>query len=119
MATVSKPHGATDIIRQATTFDVEIMPETTVDVMKCLSIRQPYADWIVHPERFLEYGIKPKKIENRDWKTQYRGPVLLHASKSFEKDAFSHYARRIEHFAKAVSLTQTITSKVPLLAWQI
>lgn len=36
-----------------------------------LSIRQPYVDAILSRE---------KLIENRDWKTQYRGPLLIHAS---------------------------------------
>ncbi len=36
-----------------------------------LSIRQPYAWAVVH-------GIKD--IENRSWRTHYRGPLLIHAS---------------------------------------
>ncbi len=39
--------------------------------MKCLSIRQPYAQLIVVGE---------KDVENRTWRTSYRGPVLIHAS---------------------------------------
>jgi hypothetical protein len=42
-------------------------------VVKCLSIKQPWADAIVHCG---------KDIENRSWPTSYRGPVLIHASKS-------------------------------------
>jgi len=38
---------------------------------KVLSIRQPYASLIC-------YGIK--KAENRTWKTDYRGKLLIHAS---------------------------------------
>ena len=40
--------------------------------MKTLTIKQPWADLIVA-------GIKD--IENRTWKTAYRGRVLIHASK--------------------------------------
>lgn len=40
--------------------------------MKALSIRAPWW-WFI-----LSAG---KDIENRDWPTQYRGPVLIHASK--------------------------------------
>ncbi len=29
-----------------------------------------------------------KDIENRNWPTQYRGPVLLHASKTWDKESF-------------------------------
>lgn len=39
--------------------------------MKAISIKQPYASLIVS-------GIK--NIENRTWKTNYRGRVLIHAS---------------------------------------
>lgn len=39
--------------------------------MKALSIRQPWAWLIVN-------GFKD--IENRNWDTKYRGPVLIHAS---------------------------------------
>lgn len=40
--------------------------------MKVLSIKQPWASLIAH-------GIKP--IENRGWKTNFRGTILIHASK--------------------------------------
>ncbi len=43
--------------------------------MKALSVRQPWAWLIIH-------GFKD--IENRTWKTNYRGPILIHASKTFE-----------------------------------
>ena len=39
--------------------------------MKTLSVRQPYASLIC-------YGIKT--VENRTWKTDYRGRLLIHAS---------------------------------------
>lgn len=38
--------------------------------MRALSIRQPYAFAIV-------MGFKP--VENRDWRSDYRGPLLIHA----------------------------------------
>lgn len=41
-------------------------------MMLALSIRQPWAWLIVHG---------PKRIENREWPTRYRGPILIHASK--------------------------------------
>jgi hypothetical protein len=40
--------------------------------MKALSIRQPWAWAILHAG---------KDVENRDWRTDYRGPVLIHAGK--------------------------------------
>lgn len=47
--------------------------------MKTLSIRQPWASLIAH-------GIKD--IENRSWKTNYRGAIYIHASspKKFKVD---------------------------------
>lgn len=41
--------------------------------MKALSIRQPWAWAIIHAG---------KDIENRDWATKYRGPILIHAAKA-------------------------------------
>lgn len=40
--------------------------------MKCLSLRQPYAELVV---------IGQKTIELRKWKTKHRGKFLVHASK--------------------------------------
>lgn len=42
-----------------------------------LSIRQPWAWLIVNGY---------KDIENRSWKTNYRGPVLIHAGKAWDRD---------------------------------
>lgn len=39
----------------------------------CLSVCQPYAHAIIHGT---------KRIENRTWTTRFRGPLLIHASKS-------------------------------------
>ena len=47
--------------------------------MKALSIRQPLAFLIAH-------GLKD--LENRDWETHYRGPLLIHAGKTLADDAF-------------------------------
>lgn len=47
--------------------------------MKALSIRQPWAWLIVNGH---------KDIENRDWSTRLRGPVLIHASKGMTRDEY-------------------------------
>lgn len=47
--------------------------------MKSISIRQPWA-WLI-----LHGG---KDIENRDWPTQVRGTVLVHASKGMTRDEY-------------------------------
>ena len=44
--------------------------------MKAISIRAPWWWMILHGG---------KDIENRDWRTAHRGPVLIHASKWFAK----------------------------------
>ena len=44
--------------------------------MKALSIQQPWAYFIVA-------GVKP--VENRTWRTSYRGPLLIHAGKRFDR----------------------------------
>lgn len=46
--------------------------------MKALSVRQPWAWLIVHGY---------KDVENRSWLTDYRGELLIHACKTFERDA--------------------------------
>ncbi len=51
--------------------------------MIALSIRQPWAHFIVHGAagRF-------KDVENRDWRTPFRGRCLIHASKGGTKEDF-------------------------------
>jgi len=39
--------------------------------MKCLSVKQPYAQWIVEGR---------KSLEIRSWRTTYRGPIVICAS---------------------------------------
>ena len=45
--------------------------------MKALSIMQPWA-WLI--------ATGHKDIENRSWRTDYRGPVLIHAGKRMDPD---------------------------------
>jgi len=47
--------------------------------MKCLSIQQPWAWLIVN-------GFKD--CENRSWYTSYRGPILIHAGRKFDRDGY-------------------------------
>ena len=49
----------------------KIEMDTGMQLVKTLSIRQPYASLVCR-------GIK--KIENRSWNTNYRGKLLIHAS---------------------------------------
>ncbi len=43
--------------------------------MKCLSLKQPFADLLAHGE---------KTIELRKWDTSFRGKFLIHASKNID-----------------------------------
>jgi hypothetical protein len=47
------------------------------EAMKALSIRQPWAWLIVNGH---------KDVENRDWVTKFRGPLLIHAGLKFDHD---------------------------------
>lgn len=44
--------------------------------MKAISIRQPWA-WLITQGH--------KDIENRTWSTKYRGSILIHAAKGYDK----------------------------------
>lgn len=47
--------------------------------MKAISIKQPWAAAIIH------HG---KDIENRTWRSNYRGELFIHASKGFDKEGY-------------------------------
>lgn len=52
--------------------------------LKALSIMQPWAWLIVNGH---------KNIENRDWRTTYRGPVAIHAGKKMDESAYTSLIR--------------------------
>jgi hypothetical protein len=49
-----------------------------------LSLKQPWAWLMTHGLA----GIPMKDIENRSWSTSFRGPVLVHASKTWDDQVF-------------------------------
>jgi hypothetical protein len=62
--------------------------------MKALTICQPYAELI---------ACGKKRVENREWQTRYRGPLLIHAGKSrswlggqSEDELEEEFGRRVE-----------------------
>jgi hypothetical protein len=67
-----------------------ILPETlqAPDTVRCLSVRQPWAWLLTHPEVLQSCGIPPKDIENRDWSTAYRGTLYLHAGLRVDEGMF-------------------------------
>lgn len=58
-----------------------------LQMLKAISIRQPYAFLVAH-------GFKD--IENRVWPTDFRGRVLIHASSNFASMSYEE-RRRLEH----------------------
>jgi hypothetical protein len=44
---------------------------------KAISVRQPWAHAILHLR---------KDVENRPWRTHYRGPILIHAGLGIDRD---------------------------------
>lgn len=67
--------------------------------MKALSIRQPWAWLIMH-------GGKP--VENRDWRTSYRGPLAIHASAGMTKYELEDAIAFVSTFNKPLA------SRIPL-----
>lgn len=67
--------------------------------MKALSIRMPWAWLILRPditdpvERVRQHGHAIKDIENRTWKTNFRGRVAIHAGRTY---ALSEHERIAE-----------------------
>ena len=51
--------------------------------MKCLSVSQPFADFIIKGT---------KSIELRPWNTKYRGEFLIHAPQKVNKQACKRFA---------------------------
>lgn len=58
---------------------------------KALSVRQPWAWFILHGG---------KDVENRSWPTKYRGPLLIHASKFWDEEEIHDDARYAAAVAK-------------------
>lgn len=64
--------------------------------MRALSIRQPWLWAILHGG---------KTVENRDWTScEYRGPILLHASKGCGKAEFYDAAESIQYMRRDLGL---------------
>ncbi|OPY85360.1 MAG: hypothetical protein A4E65_00126 [Syntrophorhabdus sp. PtaU1.Bin153] len=56
-------------------------------MLKALSVRQPWATLLVKANREKKNeAIKP--VENRDWSSYYRGPLLIHSAKTFDDKGY-------------------------------
>jgi len=67
--------------------------------MKALSIKQPWAYMIV-------LGHKP--VENRNWKTDYRGPLYIHASKTWDQNGAEWIIENFPYLEPAVHGSKTL-----------
>lgn len=69
--------------------------------MKTLTIKQPYAS-------LIKEGIK--EYEFRTWKTKYRGEILIHAGKSFDRNILNKFKNyNIEYPSGYIIAKATIT----------
>ncbi len=59
--------------------------------MKCISLKQPYAELLVSGK---------KTIECRTWSTRFRGDFLIHASKTADIEACIYYKMNIKSVVK-------------------
>lgn len=80
------------------------------DTLRALSIRQPWAWAITHAG---------KRIENRSWSTNYRGPILIHAGAAFPE----HEYEDAVHFMVDIGAVDTLhraggTVGKPLIPWR-
>ena len=57
--------------------------------MKAISLRPPW------PYAIFHLG---KNIENRRWPTKYRGPLLIHASKTWDENGYNFLTYRFDEF---------------------
>ncbi len=60
----------------------EVGLDTGGEIVKCLTICQPYPYLILTPQAELPSGVEQKRVENRTWSTKVRGPLLIHVGKS-------------------------------------
>jgi hypothetical protein len=56
--------------------------------MKCLSLRQPWANAVLY---------LGKSVENRKWNTRYRGEFLIHAAKAMTKAEYAEACEACEN----------------------
>lgn len=57
--------------------------------MHAITIHQPWAWLIIHHPQIALPGQPVKRVENRPWRTRYRGPLAIHASKRVDPEGFA------------------------------
>lgn len=75
-------------------------------MMKTITIKQPFASLIAA-------GLK--EYEFRTWKTTYRGEILIHAGKSFDKEAMKKFVcYGLDYPTGCIIAKATLTDCVPI-----
>jgi rhodanese-related sulfurtransferase len=67
-------------------------------ILKCLSIRQPWAWLITHPEALRAAQVPIKDLENRDWTSSYRGTLYIHASNTLDTALFERRTGQLDRW---------------------
>lgn len=60
-----------------------------MSLLPCISVRQPYA-WLIVTGH--------KDIENRNWRTSFRGRILIHAGKKYSRREHDEYAEDLGEY---------------------
>jgi len=64
---------------------------------KALSVKQPWGQLIIHGALDRHTGVHVwKDVENRRWKTKHRGLLCIHASQSFDSEAYEMLRTRYD-----------------------
>lgn len=66
--------------------------------VKSLSIRQPWAWLICHPEVLRACKLPAKIIENREWAPGYRGPLYIHSGSAVDANLFNSESGKLERW---------------------
>jgi hypothetical protein len=92
------------LIVEVVKFEQAVQP----NILRCFSTKPPYGSWLANPQRFIDAGLPPKRIENndRDFTEGYRGPVWIHQSKNFDKEAFKCWEEEMPGIEKIFSLEE-------------
>jgi len=76
--------------------------------MKAISIQQPWA-WLIVK------GIK--SIENRTWKCGYRGPLLIHAGKTFDWNGYRWLEENMSAIAGQIDEEFEVRTNIRRTIW--
>jgi hypothetical protein len=67
--------------------------------MKCISLKQPYAELLASGK---------KTIETRVWSTKFRGSFLIHASKTVDVEACKYYELEMDRIVKGAVIGKAV-----------